>query len=104
MRFRLRTLMIALASFFIGLAASLWADDLYYGHPWQHLKVPYIAKLIRAPGEMLTWQLLGDMGTEAQWRFWMITFGTAFYTCVGLVVALLIGRQRRPRITASKTA
>ena len=101
MHFRLRTLLIVVASFLIGLGASLWADHAYYGHPGQRRDIPYIAKLIRTPGEMFTWQLLGDMGTTAEWRFWLTIFGTAFYTCVGLVIAILTGRRHRRRASVN---
>ena len=91
MRFRFRTLLIGMASFLIGLGATLWADRTFYAllHT-RPLDIPYFVKLIRAPGEILTWQLvLGDMGSEAEWRFWVPALGAAFYACVGWAVALM---------------
>lgn len=77
MRYRLRTLLIAVTSFLIGLGVTLAVDRAYHAGLWKE------TRQLRAPAEMITWLfILGDFGTNEQHRFWTLTSGTAFYACV----------------------
>lgn len=91
MGYRLRIPLFVVGSFLIALVAVFVADRTFYAMlqsgPRQ---IPSIVRWLLMPGEAITFLcILGDSGTDAQQRFWVIATSTSFYTCFGFVVAML---------------
>jgi len=94
MRFRLRTLLIAVGSFLLGLAVAHWIDRSFYAMlRVRPLDIPYFVKLLRGPGELMTFWILGDSDSEIDRRPCEIFAGTVFYTCLAFGVFWMACRK-----------
>ena len=56
--------------------------------------IPVLDTVLLGPGAVLTWIVLGDGGTDREWRWWSVGLSAALYAALGGVVSAIV-RSRR---------